>query len=147
MGVMATPEVVTQLNSFLRGEISAVETYTEALEKVKDENAREELQTALRSHQGRVDTLTRRIQELGGKPVHGSGPWGAFTKLLEKGASLVGDRAAIAVLEEGEDHGLRDYRVDLSKLDTETRRLVEQELLPAQQSTHRALSTLKAALH
>jgi uncharacterized protein (TIGR02284 family) len=147
MGVMATPEVIEQLNSFLRGEISAVEAYKQALGKVKDANAREELSTAQRSHQTRVDTLRRRIQELGGKPADSSGPWGAFAKLIEKGAAAMGDRPAIAVLEEGEDHGIKDYRVDLSKLDAETRRIVEQEIVPAQQSTHRALSSLKAALH
>jgi uncharacterized protein (TIGR02284 family) len=147
MAVMATPQVIEQLNGFLRGELSAVQTYKQALAKVKDTNAREELETAKRSHETRVDTLRRRIQELGGKPTESSGAWGAFVNVLEKIGSAVGDRPAVAVLEEGEDHGLKDYRVDLTKLDAETRRIVEQELLPAQQSTHRALSTLKAALH
>jgi len=147
MGVMATPQVIEQLNSFLRGELSAVESYKQALAKVKDPDAREELETAKRSHETRVDTLKRRIQELGGKPTESSGAWGAFIRVLEGLGAAVGDRPAIAVLEEGEDHGLRDYRVDLTKLDPESRRIVEQELLPAQQSTHRALSSLKAALH
>ena len=39
-------------------------------------------------------------------------------------------KAALAALEEGEDHGLRMYKDDLDKLDTSTRSFVEGELLP-----------------
>lgn len=52
----------------------------------------------------------------------------------------------MAVLEEGEDHGLRDYRDDLDRLDAETRQFVELELLPAQRRTHDQLSALKRAM-
>ena len=143
---MAT-QPVDQLNSFLRGEISAVETYRRALDKVKDSRARTDLEQCHMSHQERVDRLKTRIMELGGEPAQGSGPWGAFAKAAEASATVLGDKAAIDVLEEGEDHGLKDYQKHLTELDAGSRTFVEQELLPAQQRTHRVLSTLKHTLH
>jgi len=138
---------VDQFNSFLRGEISAVETYRQAIEKVENVTARTQLEQCVQSHQRRVDILKTRVAQLGGKPADSSGPWGAFAKLAEGGAALFGEKAAIDVLEEGEDHGLKDYQTGLSDLDIEARSFVEQELLPAQQQTHRVVRDLKHALH
>jgi len=76
-----------------------------------------------------------------------SSTWGAFAKLVEAGAKAFGEKAAIAALEEGEDHGLRLYKGDLDKLDAASRVFVETEMLPAQEQTHRTLSALKHAMH
>ena len=99
---------VEQLNSFLRGEIAAVETYRQALDSVGDIAARTQLQQCSQSHQRRVDLLRVRITQLGGVPAEGSGSWGTFAMIAEGGAAKVfGENAAIDVLEEGEEHGLR----------------------------------------
>ena len=98
---------VEQLNSFLRGEIAAVETYRQAIDKVTDASVRLQLEHCRRSHQQRADLLKDRILRVGGAPADGSGVWGAFAKLVEGGAMVFGDKAAIDVLEQGEDHGLK----------------------------------------
>src|SRR5438067_5028325 len=116
---------IDQLNSFLRGEISAVETYRQALSKVNDTRARSELEQCHLSHQQRVDMLKMRITELGGEPAEGSGAWGAFAKAAEGGAAAMGEKTAIDVLEEGEDYGLKDYQKHLNDLDTASRSFVE----------------------
>jgi demethoxyubiquinone hydroxylase (CLK1/Coq7/Cat5 family) len=138
---------VEQLNSFLRGEISAVETYRQALKNLADIAARAQLEQCRESHERRVDLLRTRIIQLGGTPEESSGAWGAFAKLTEKGAAMFGAKAAIDVLEEGEDHGLKDYKSHLASLDADSRFFVEQELLPAQTQTHFAVSTLKHSVH
>ncbi|HEY3594819.1 MAG TPA: DUF2383 domain-containing protein [Polyangiaceae bacterium] len=138
---------VQQLNAFLRGEISAVETYRQAIDKVNDIAARTQMEQCQNSHQRRVDILRTRIVQLGGHPEKSSGAWGAFAKTAEGGASLFGEKAAIDVLEEGEDHGLKDYQSHLSNLDVDSRVFVEQELLPAQRQTHRVMSGLKHSMH
>ena len=137
---------VKTLNSFLRGEISAVETYRQALDKIETTPVRSTLEDCMRSHQTRVDVLRNRIAMLGGDPATESGPWGTFAKLVEGGAKVFGDKAAIAALEEGEDHGRNDYRRDIDKLDAESRQLVERQLMPEQERTHQELSTLKQAV-
>jgi uncharacterized protein (TIGR02284 family) len=142
-----TDKSVEALNGLLRGEISAVETYRQAIEKLSDSAVRGQLEDCQRSHELRVDKLRNQVERLGGEPAKGSGPWGAFARLFEGGAKAFGERAAVAALEEGEDHGLKLYRGDLDKLDTTARVLVETDLLPAQEQTHRYMSTLKHTLH
>jgi uncharacterized protein (TIGR02284 family) len=140
-------KTVDTLNSFLRGELSAVETYRQAMEKVTDPSLRPQLEANSRSHEERAAKLRNRISQLGGKPADGSGPWGGFAKLVEGGAKAFGVKAALSALEEGEDHGLRLYRNDLDKLDTSTRSFVEGELLPSQQRSHDTMSALKHSVH
>ncbi len=142
-----TEAEVQTLNSFLRGEISAVETYRKALDHVKAERLRSELEELERDHEARVAALRERIEKLGGQPAEGSGVWGAFAKVVQSGADAVGEKAAIAALEEGEDHGLADYKRDVDQLHGEQRRFAKIELLPAQQRTHDRLSKLKKTLH
>lgn len=135
---------IAQLNSFLCGEISAVETYRLALERVSYESpARSQLEACRNSHERRVIALQHKIQALGGEPATSSGPWGTLVKAVETGAKVLGDKVAIAVLEQGEDHGLNDYRSDLEMLDWEAREIVTTELLPQQEETHRTMSQLK----
>jgi hypothetical protein len=142
-----TDKSVEALNGFLRGEISAVETYRQAIEKLSGSPTRGQLEDCRRSHELRVNKLRQEVARLGGDPADGSGPWGAFARLVEGGAKAFGERAAVAALEEGEDHGLKLYRGDLEKLDTTSRQFVEMDLLPAQEQTHRSMSTLKHTLH
>ena len=66
-----------------------------------------------------------------------------FAKTVEGGARILGDKAAIAALEEGEDHGLKDYKADVDDLAPEQRMLVTGRLLPLQEQTHRRMSALK----
>ncbi|HET6280744.1 MAG TPA: DUF2383 domain-containing protein [Polyangia bacterium] len=142
-----TDQTIDTLNAFLRGEMSAVETYQQALERLSNAGARQQLEECRRDHQQRVEKLRRHIIQLGGSATEGSGAWGTFTKLFEGGAKVLGENAAIAALEEGEDHGLRLYRDDLDKLDIQAREFVEMDLLPAQRRTHATLSALKHTMH
>lgn len=137
---------VEQLNSFLRGEISAVETYRQAIESLKSSTASTTLSECMQSHQQRVSILAGEIRRLGGEPASSSGAWGAFTKLIEGGAATLGEKTAIAALEEGEDHGNADYKRDLTKLDGAARTVVEQQVLPLQLRTHADMSKLKKQL-
>ncbi len=140
-------QTVEKLNSFLRGEISAVETYRQALDAVKDPSARRQLLDCEQSHEARIQALRQRILGIGGTPSETGGAWAVFAKAVEGGAKLLGEKAAIQALEEGEDHGLNDYKQDRDALDADTRAFVDSELLPAQERTHGTLSSLKRMLH
>ena len=141
-------KTVDTLNELLRGEISAVETYRQAIDKLESSSNRGQLEECRRSHERRIAKLRDQVARLGGEPSRGSGPWGTFAKLVEGGAKAFGEKSAVAALEEGEDHGLKLYRDDLGKLtDPASRQLVEMDLLPAQEQTHRFMSTLKHTLH
>ena len=135
---------VSTLNRLLRGELSAVETYNQAIKQLAQEPIRDLVENR-DDHARRVGVLTRHVSELGGKPESTSGVWGSFAKLVEKGASLAGRKAIIATLEEGEDRGLADYRKATDDLDSALRNVVDTELMPAQKRTHARLSELKQA--
>ncbi len=136
---------VDKLNEFLRGEISAVETYRMALEKVEGAS-RTTLEENKRSHEERVRLLREEVMRMGGEPSTTSGAWGTWAKVVEGGAKVFGEKAAIAALEEGEDHGVKEYKVDDKELDAGVRALLATRLLPAQQQTHSRLSALKKQL-
>lgn len=143
---MGTKSSIDKLNDFLRGEISAVETYQMALDKLEPAStARDELLVNLKSHQDRVMALQDAILAAGGTPAKGSGPWGTFAKIVEGTAKVFGEKAAVAALEEGEDHGLKDYKADTDQLDAQCRQLVTQ-MISMQQQTHDRLSALKRRL-
>jgi hypothetical protein len=148
-GAVDADAVTGTLNKFLRGELSAVETYRQALERLSTSACATDLIENKRSHEQRVEMLRNQITRLGGKPSEDSGPWGSFAKLFEGGAKLFGEKSAIAALEEGEDHGLKLYRSnsDVEKLDLATRDFVERSLLPEQERTHRTASRLKHTMH
>jgi hypothetical protein len=139
-------DTVDKLNSFLRGEISAVETYRQAIDKLSGTPEASTLNDCMQSHEQRVHLLEEEIRRRGGQPAEGAGAWGTFAKLVEGGAKAFGEKAAIAALEEGEDHGRDDYMRDMKKLPPDARELVEHRLLPEQLRTHQVLSSLKKSL-
>jgi uncharacterized protein (TIGR02284 family) len=139
-----TSRDIDKLNSFLRGERSAVETYNQAIEKLDDEPAiLQQLRSLRDSHSARVTELSSRIRALGGKPDETSGAWGSFAKLVEGGAKIFGKSAAIAALEEGEDHGKRLYADNLDELSDEIKAFISTHIMPEQRRTHDALSALE----
>lgn len=105
----ATTNTIDTLNSLLRGEISASETYQQALDRVGDDPGAEEVRRIHREHREAANTLRQHVHHHGGKPDQGSGMWGTFAKFVEGTAKLFGDKAALKALKEGEEHGLKSY--------------------------------------
>jgi uncharacterized protein (TIGR02284 family) len=105
------------LDSLLRGEMSAIETYRQAIEKFAGEPETDQLRAVQRDHRDAADALWHHIERHGGQPSHGSGPWGTFAKAVQGAAKLFGDTAALKALKEGEEHGLKDYQDALDKDD------------------------------
>jgi bacterioferritin (cytochrome b1) len=130
-------EAVRQLNSFLRGEISAAETYRMAIDKVVDADRSSANVGVLRDMQeehGRAaQALRDRIRELGGEPSDSSGAWGGFATMVQGTMNLFGDTSALKSLKEGEEHGLKDYQEGVDDIDASSAQLVENQLIPAQQ--------------
>jgi uncharacterized protein (TIGR02284 family) len=143
---MATEKVINQLNSFLRGEIAARQSYQQALDKIKNVDVRSYLEECRTEHEERVLMLKGYIERVGGAPSEAGGVWGSFAQLLQAGANIFGEKAAVIALEQGEDVVLGDYRRDLNELDEDAVRFVAQEILPSQEKTHARVSALKERL-
>lgn len=138
---------VSALNSLLGGEISAVETYNQAIQKVKDVNLIPTLEDCRNSHAIRVTRLRDRIKEMGGLTIDDAGLWGTVTGLVEGTAALFGDRAVVAVLAGGEEYGTQQYKDNLEQLDSQSRKVVSKELLPAQKATQHLAGRLNETVH
>jgi demethoxyubiquinone hydroxylase (CLK1/Coq7/Cat5 family) len=139
---------VDALQGFLRAELAAVETYELALTKIMHVGVRHSLQEILTSHERRAEMIRSRVASLGTEPAQSSGAWGALAKTMQAGADLLGDRLAIAALEQGEEHGLSLYMRSFDDVDWGTQKFVESELLPEQRRTQelcRALETYTKA--
>ena len=130
-------EAIRQLNSFLRGEISAAETYRMAIDKAGDSDnnaANLGLLREIQEEHGRAAQAIRdRIRELGGEPSDSSGAWGAWAKFTQGTANLFGDASSLKSLKEGEEHGLKDFQEGVDDIDATSAELVQNQLMPAQQ--------------
>lgn len=126
--------VVSNLSSLLRGEISAVETYDQAIKHLQHLSIND-LIANRDCHRKRVDLIANNIRQHGGIPDTTSGVWGSFARLVERGAALISDRTVVAALEEGEDRGLAQYRKP-GDLDPSSIQLIDLVLLPRQLETH-----------
>ncbi len=107
-----------EMNKLLTSELSAIETYKQALEK-KDTDpehvtAIDELSAILDDHQRAASRIEAAIRQKGGVPVHSSGAWGTWSTIVMGTAQLFGDKAALKVLKEGEESGLKEYADVLS---------------------------------
>ncbi len=131
-----------KLNSLLQGELSAVETYTMAIDRVKTPATSAVLTECRSCHADRVANLTQMVKSLGGEPAKSSGPWGAFAKLTEAGAAVFGEGAAVGSIKEGEDQGLATYQSACKHLEDASGEFVSTNLLPRQERTQKAIAEL-----
>src|SRR5438552_1713506 len=99
MALNETP--VDTMNRLLRGELSATETYQQALAALGDEqNGASDLRQLHADHRAAANDLRQHVHQLGGKPDQGSGAWGAFAKAVEGTAKLFGNKSALKALKE-----------------------------------------------
>lgn len=138
---------IDALNSLLRGEISATETYNQALEKFAGRPAEAELRRLRDEHRTAANDLRRHVHEHAGDPSTGSGAWGAWAKFVEGTAKVFGETAALKALKEGEEHGIKSYQDALEDddLSADCKALIRTHLLPQTQAHVPVLDRLMSA--
>jgi uncharacterized protein (TIGR02284 family) len=124
------------LNRLVRGELSAIETYQQALDKMRDAPEATELQAIEADHRGAVRALKDQVLQHGGTPDDQSGAWGTWAKLVASTARIFGNTAALEALRQGEQHGIKEYEraMEADDVDAESRKLIRSKLLPQAQS-------------
>jgi rubrerythrin len=142
----ATTEGIEVCNGLLRGELSAVETYDQAIEKFRDDPERSTLEGIRADHQRSVGRLRQHLIDMGAEPATGSGAWGSFAQAVEGTAKLLGESPALAALEQGENHGIDEYEEALRTPNVmdEIKTEIRQDLLPALSSHVATLDRLRA---
>jgi Domain of unknown function (DUF2383) len=102
-------ERVDVLNSLLRGEFAAIESYEYALSRFEGEMQEMTLQHFCNEHREAAILLRDRVIDFGGEPWVGSGPWGLFSAAVTGAAGVLGGPATLTALRRGEEHGARKF--------------------------------------
>lgn len=120
-----TDNMMDDLNTLLRDELSATETYRQALEKIRAEHGHDarfqQLADMQRDHEQAAAQLRSLIQQMGGQASNDSGAWGTWARTVMGTAKLLGDKAALKALKEGEESGLKDWSTIQARCSPELR--------------------------
>lgn len=143
-----TNHCIEVCNQLLRGEISAVETYEQAMDKFSNEPQVAQLMKIRDEHNISIVNLRENICALGGTPNESSGAWGTFTTAIQGTANFLGENAAIHSLIEGESYGRGLYE---SALENEhvlpvSKNLICEALLPRIDKHLLSLNALKGTI-
>jgi hypothetical protein len=125
-----------QVDELIRGELAAIRSIDAILNKIKDQNEKNQLSSMRQDHVKACDKLKQYAGSNEIKEVKDDGgPWGSFAKSFTSGASFFGDKAAIKALKVGEEYGLRDYKEALNAdgISSEVKEVIRNELLPQQE--------------
>jgi rubrerythrin len=141
-----TDTCIDVCNSLLRGELSAIETYDQALEKFETETERSTLQMIRSDHEASASRLREHIVAMGAEPSRDSGAWGSFAQAVEGTAKMLGESPALAALQQGEEHGIEEYEDALGNPDVmeEIKLVIRQELMPPLTEHVNSLDQLRA---
>ncbi len=134
-------------NGLLRGELSAVETYTQAIDRIAGESETATLSRIRSEHAASAQRLSANVISMGGTPSSDSGAWGTFAKTVEGAAKLFGETSTLHGLASGEQYGKGSYESALQNehVTPECKTMIESELLPRQLEHIRTLEALKKA--
>ena len=138
---------IETLDKLLINELSATETYQQALNIIREDAGLGEavyLMPIYEDHKAAVSSLQAEIRQLGGTPSEDSGAWGTWAKIVLGGADLLGKEGVLKALQEGEKNGAEDYEeaLRITGLPADIRTLIKTNLLPAQQAHISTLARL-----
>lgn len=125
----ADPDII---NSLLRGEVAAAETYGQVLGKFEGRPEAADLQRIRGEHLEAAAALRERVRAMGAEPSDGSGAWGTFTAAITGTAKVFGPGTALATLKQGEEYGIGQYENALTNeaVEADAKDLVRYRLLP-----------------
>jgi hypothetical protein len=136
-----TSNISQVLNTLLRSELAATETYQEAMNILGHSPGAMDLRRIHDEHREAANTLRLHIRDIGGDPEHSSGPWGSWAEIIEETARALGPRTAAEALKQGEEIGVVEYEGALQNehLPADCKALIHNSLLP---HTREHLATL-----
>lgn len=127
-----TSQCIDICNDLLRGELSAIETYSDAIDKYSDEPGVMILRTIRDEHIDSANRLRSNVKSMGGDPDPDSGAWGGVTNAIQTTANFFGEGSALASLKQGEEIGRSMYEKALGNPEAlyECKEMIRTSLLP-----------------
>lgn len=142
----AMPEIreVEQMAQILRGEVSAMEAYTQVMQKVKNGAEAHRLEEFLNDHRKAVTYWKSQVEKMNVDIPFSSGPWGDVVEAFIGSAKILGNRVALKALQEGEEHGLEEYKDALENpdLSLEHKKNIKETFIPNQERHITSISAM-----
>jgi ferritin-like protein len=122
---------IKELNTALKGEHMAIESFDYYVQDAKDEETRKNLMDMQQQHQFHAIQLSERIQQLGGNPVNSSGVTGIMAEIKNKVTpKKYVDNNMIKSIVQGEELGIQAYGEIMANLkDGANQKLAEEMLI------------------
>ncbi len=122
---------IKELNTALKGEHMAIESFDHFIEDAKDEYTKKSLMDIQQQHQFHAIQLSERIEQLGGDPLNTSGVLGIITEVKHKIApKKYIDNNMIKSAVQGEEMGIQAYGEIMANLsDASNQKLAEEMLI------------------
>lgn len=109
MPALSSGTCIEVCNQLLQVELSAVETYRQALLRDRRDVARVTLEELHRNHITSANHLREVVTDLGAEACNETGAWGAFPDVVKGAAYLVHRDTVRPALRQGERDGCRAY--------------------------------------
>lgn len=122
---------IKELNTALKGEHMAIESFDYYIQDAKDEDTRKSLMDMQQQHKFHAMQLSERIQHLGGNPVNSSGVTGVMAELKNKVTpKKYVDNNMIKSIVQGEELGIQAYGEIMANMsDASNQKLTEEMLI------------------
>ena len=122
---------IKELNTALKGEHMAIESFDYYIQDSKDESTKKSLMDIQQQHQFHAMQLSERIEQLGGNPINTSGMIGVMSEIKNKlTPKKYVDNNMIKSAVQGEEMGIQAYGEIMANLsDSSNQRLTEEMLI------------------
>ena len=122
---------IKELNTALKGEHMAIESFDYYIQDAKDEDTKKSLMDIQQQHKFHAMQLSERIQHLGGNPVNSSGVTGVMAELKNKVTpKKYVDNNMIKSIVQGEELGIQAYGDIMANMsDASNQKLTEEMLI------------------
>ncbi|RXJ02010.1 ferritin-like domain-containing protein [Anaerobacillus alkaliphilus] len=121
--------VVNELNEFLKGQYMGIHSYEHYIQKLQDEQIKEEFQKIQEGHKLHAMRVASRIQDLGGKPVDDEGLVGSIQGFFSQLNLPDTTNGLIQCALKGEAMGIEaSEKIVRGDLDPDSRKIIEEIL-------------------
>jgi bacterioferritin len=122
---------IRELNTALKGEHMAIESFDNYIHDAKDQDTKKSLMGMQQQHQFHTMLLSERIEQLGGNPIHTSGMIGVMAEVKNKVIpKKYIDNNLIKSAIEGEEMGIQSYSEIMANMsDPSNQRLTEEMMI------------------
>jgi hypothetical protein len=135
-----------RLTSLCAQELSAAQTYQQALTIAAVGRHAGVLSRCYASHRNRASVLMQRVASFEGTVPKSPGVWPPLRPLVAVPVPVASERLVIDLLERAEQEWTRNYRDEMPALTLTDREFLSNRVIPAQNATHAALADLKQQL-